>query len=240
VLEGLFPSQVRAEVVPDIEIALNGAAMGGDAVVLISGTGSVAYGGTQDGARARAGGWGYLLSDEGSAYWLGQQAISSALRAYDGRGENTLITQRLLDTLHLNHVMDLEGWVYGLPSVNTEVAALASVVLEAAREHDTVAESIVDEAGRLLTETVGAVLNCLHRADAPMPVATVGGVLHAESPVRDALIQRLGGTYPQAIATWPSLPPVGGAVLRALRLAEQPLTPEVQDNLSQSLSKLLA
>jgi N-acetylglucosamine kinase-like BadF-type ATPase len=242
VLTGLFPAPIRAEIVPDIEIALTGAAMGGDAVVLIAGTGSVAYGGTQDGARARAGGWGYLLSDEGSAYWLGLQAIRAAFMAYDGRGYSTQMTQRLLEKLGLKHVMDLEGWIYGQQSVNTEVASLAPIVLEAAQdetaqdeEKELAAGFIVADAGYLLSDMVEAVLDRLDRRNSPIPVATVGGVLFEESPVREILIRRLGETVPNATVTWPHLPPVGGAILRALRLTDQPLTPEVEDRLTRSL-----
>ncbi|MBW3622290.1 MAG: hypothetical protein KY468_02645 [Armatimonadetes bacterium] len=220
VLEGLLRPDAPVEIVSDIEIAFTGAAVGEDAVVLIAGTGSVAYGGTRDGGRARAGGWGYLLSDEGSAFWIGLQGVRAALRAFDGRGPETELMGRLMRALGLHDPMELEGAVYGMESVNTGVAALASVVINAAREGDGVASSILEEGGRLLARAVLAVLTRLDRRNARIPVATVGGVLQdPDSPVRRALVRSLSEAAPGATVTWPALPPVGGALLRAMRRA---------------------
>jgi N-acetylglucosamine kinase-like BadF-type ATPase len=240
-LAGLFPPQASSEIVSDIEIAFSGAALGGDAVVLIAGTGSVAYGGTKAGSRARAGGWGYLLSDEGSAFWIGLQGVRAALRAYDGRGPETKVTGELLDALRLDDPADLEGAVYGMASVNTGVASLASAVLKAAREGDEAAARIAAEGGRLLADAVLAVLRRLDLLEAPIPVATVGGVLQdPDSPVRHALIRSLERDAPLAQVVWPALPPVGGAVVRALSLAGFPPDSERCRRIGESLSERLS
>lgn len=237
-LTGLLSPGGRAEIVSDIEIAFTGAAVGEDAVVLIAGTGSVAYGGTRDGARARAGGWGYLLSDEGSAFWIGLQGVRAALRGFDGRGPATDLMPRLLASVGRHDPMELEGAVYGMASVNTGVAALASTVILASKEGDGVALSILEEGGRLLARAVLAVLIRLDRRNAAIPIATVGGVLQdPESPVRSALIRSLAEAAPGAIVTWPTLPPVGGAVLRAMAMAGQEPGPEVQGRISETLHR---
>ncbi len=226
------------EIVSDIEIALSGAALGEDAVVLIAGTGSVAYGGTPDGRRARAGGWGYLLSDEGSAFWIGLQAVRHALRAHDGRGPATTLTERLPAALGVPDVAALEGAVYGMTNVNTEVARLAEGVMDAAASGDAVAEAIAEEAGAGLAEAVIAVLARLGRMEAPIPVATVGGVLqNPRSPVRAALVARLVQDAPLALVIYPRLPPVGGALLRAFALANVTLTADALDRLAAQLAR---
>jgi N-acetylglucosamine kinase-like BadF-type ATPase len=238
-LAGLLHGDGKAEIVSDIEIAFSGAAFGRDAVALIAGTGSVAYGGTQEGDRARAGGWGYLLSDEGSAFWIGLQGVRAALRAFDGRGPDTDLVRRLMLALGVHDPMELEGAVYGMGSVNTGVAALASVVLDAARSGDGVASAILEEGGRLLARMVLAVLNRLDRRNARLPVATVGGVLQdPDSPVRVALTRALSEAAPGVEVTQPLLPPVGGALLRATALAGTPIDDGFLDRVRAGLSRL--
>jgi N-acetylglucosamine kinase-like BadF-type ATPase len=236
VLVGLLSPDASAEIVSDMEIAWSGAAFGEDAVALVAGTGSVAFGGTRDGARARAGGWGYLLDDEGSAFWIGLRGARAVLRAVDGRNPPTLLTEKLMRALRLSEPEDVEGAVYGMTSTNTEVAALASHVIEAAREGDETALAIANDGGRRLAGMVLAVLRRIDRLDAALPVATVGGVLRdSDGPVRAALIRELAEKAPQAAVTWPELPPVGGALIRALERAEIPLTPAIRDRLTATL-----
>ncbi len=238
-LSGLLPLG-RTEIVSDIEIALAGVAPGEDAVVLIAGTGSVAYGGTRDGQRARAGGWGYLLSDEGSAFWIGLQGVRASLRAFDGRGPETLLLPRLSERLGLDGPMGLEGAVYSMTSINTGVADLAPEVFAAAQAGDGVARSILDEGGRLLTRMVIAVLDRLHLRHTHVAIATVGGVLNdTESPLYGALRRLLAEAAPGARLSSPKLPPVGGAILRAFALTGKALSADAQDRLAEELPRAL-
>ena len=137
--------------------------------------------------------------------------------------------------------MELEGAVYGMASINTEVASLASTVIEAARDGDGVAMSILEEGGRLLARAVLAVLIRLDRRNAAIPVATVGGVLQdPEGPVRNALVRSLAEAAPGAVVTWPELPPVGGALLRAMALGGQEPDREVQARVKVTLARSTA
>ncbi len=79
-------------VVNDALIALEAGVPGGAGVVVVAGTGSIAYGRDAQGRAARAGGWGYVLGDEGSGYWLGRHALRAVVRAADGRGRTTSLT----------------------------------------------------------------------------------------------------------------------------------------------------
>lgn len=224
VASGIIPRD-RAGFHSDMETALVGAVGTGAGVVVIAGTGSAACGRNPRGRFARAGGWGYILDDEGSAFWIARRAIRAALDQYDCRGGATALTDLLLAHLKLREPPDLERYVYELPEPNTAIAALAPLVHQAAERGDSLAQAILHDAGTRLSRLVLAVLRRLDedpKAAGPnMPVATVGGVFGEEpagSLVREALRQALHAEAPRATLIWPALPPVGGAVLLALQV----------------------
>src|SRR5918993_1124380 len=89
--------KARVLIVNDALVALEAGAPGQPGVVIISGTGSIAYGRNLAGEAARSGGWGYVLGDEGSGYWIGRSALRAVLRAADHRGPRTMLTRMLLE-----------------------------------------------------------------------------------------------------------------------------------------------
>ena len=89
--------KARVLVVNDALVALEAGAPGEPGVVIISGTGSIAYGRNAAGEAARSGGWGYVLGDEGSGYWIGRAALRAVLREADERGPKTALTPLLLE-----------------------------------------------------------------------------------------------------------------------------------------------
>jgi len=91
----------RVRIVTDAVAALAGATGGGPGVIVISGTGSIAYGVDSEGGTARAGGWGWMVDDEGSGYDIGRKAMAAALRAHDGRGEPTTLADKVKSVLGL-------------------------------------------------------------------------------------------------------------------------------------------
>lgn len=131
------------------------AAFGGDpGVVLISGTGSVAYGRREDGASARAGGWGADWGDEGSGYVIAREGLRAAFRAHDGRGPATSLLRLLPEALGVDGI---ENAPQGAQIDRARIAALASVVGRAADQGDAVAHEIITEAGHELALAVRAV-----------------------------------------------------------------------------------
>ena len=86
----------RVLVVNDALVALEAGAPGAPGIVIICGTGSIAYGRNAQGVAARAGGWGHIIGDEGSGYWIGQQAVQAVMRDADGRGPATSLTRQVL------------------------------------------------------------------------------------------------------------------------------------------------
>src|SRR5688572_31187621 len=155
--EGVIRSILRrlghrenARVVNDGAIALVAGAPGRVGVVVLAGTGSICYGADRTGRTARSGGYGFLLADEGSGYWLGHQSLRAAVRATDGRGPETRLQGLLFEALGVTSVAELIPRVYekGLPKYR--IAALAGLVQTAHDAGDAVAATLIDAAGREL------------------------------------------------------------------------------------------
>ncbi|HZV06545.1 MAG TPA: N-acetylmuramic acid 6-phosphate etherase [Gemmataceae bacterium] len=190
----------RVEVTNDAAILLAAGTPQGWGLALIAGTGSIAFGQSADGRRARAGGWGYLLGDEGSAYALVMAGLQAVVRAADRRGPATRLTERFLNRWSLNQPQDLVAAVYRSGRDRADFAALAPVVLEAAEE-DAVAAEIVEQAARELARSGEAVLRQLHW-EGPVPLALAGGLLLGSEVYRQRVLHALTtlGVQPEPIA----------------------------------------
>jgi len=207
----LVPSEI--EVVGDMVIALQ-AAWGGDpGVVVIAGTGSIAYGRNFSGLTARAGGWGFAISDEGSGHWIGRAAVAAAMRAYD-EGHST----RLLDGI-------MSAWVVGTPeqmilAANSvpppDFAALMGVVLSAADAEDPTALAILSKAGAELAALAKIVITRFFAKDLA-PVAMCGGVFRNSALIRQVFYNTLRSEFPDAFIKQEIVDPVNGALELARR-----------------------
>lgn len=159
----------------DVEVAFHDAFGDGPGVLLLSGTGSVAWGRSEAGEVARVGGWGALLGDEGSGYALGLEALRAVARSVDERTPGTRLAPRLLTRIGLGDVQDLIPWV--ALATKGEVAALAPVVLQSAEEGDPTAEEILHHATVQLHDHVETLLERLGPWERGPGVALVGGIL---------------------------------------------------------------
>jgi N-acetylglucosamine kinase-like BadF-type ATPase len=148
-------------------------------VVLVAGTGAIAYGVDRAGKTARAGGLGPMLSDEGSGYWLGREALRAIVRKADGRGPDTALAGFVFSSLGVHSAADLVPLVHekGLPRY--QIAALAGLVQKAKDRGDAVATELLDQAGRELALAVRSVAGALRFGDEPFPVVLAGGVFKA-------------------------------------------------------------
>jgi N-acetylglucosamine kinase-like BadF-type ATPase len=204
--------------VSDALIALAAGAPEVLGIVLVAGTGSVAYG--RDGERsARSGGWGYLLGDEASAYWLGLAAVRQGIRGLDGRGPQTTLYERIRARLGVDTPQDLSDWFYSKLAPRTAVAELAGVVEEAAREGDAGAEAILALAAEHLSRAASAVARKLEFAG-EYPLILAGGTFRACPSLEPRLVSRLELTGPElrgARVERLQVEPASGAVLLALQ-----------------------
>jgi N-acetylglucosamine kinase-like BadF-type ATPase len=204
-------------VVNDALIALEAGAPGAEGVVVVAGTGSIAYGRDARGRAARAGGWGYVLGDEGSGYWIGRQALRAVVRAADGRGRPTSLTARVLAHYHVSRPQDLVWEVYHAGLKPTAIASLAPVVGAAAVEGDSLARQIVDAAA---VELAGAAASVAKRLSLDRcPVVLAGGILRGIEILRSLMIANVNRALPHADVRVLDVEPAVGAARLALALA---------------------
>src|SRR5216117_82937 len=158
----------------DARIALTGAIGFGGGVVVIAGTGSVAFGRNEEGAEARAGGWGPIIGDEGSGYGIARAGLAAIMRAHDGRGPATKMTKMLKERYDMKPE-DLPPFVYAQTTQTDDIARFGKLVVEAAQDGDAAAVTILDSAGRELGAAILAVARRLHLIKSAFPVAYVDG-----------------------------------------------------------------
>ncbi len=202
----------------DAHVALVAGAPDGSGIVVVAGTGSVAYGVDPSGATARSGGWGYLLGDEGSAFWLGHAAVRLGVRAADGRGPETTLYERICGKIGVNDPAGLVNWFYDQELSRNRVAELASLVEDAAASDDEAAEDLLQHAALHLARAARAVAGQLSFPE-PFPLVLAGGVFRACPSLFQRLERclELPGSRPLRLAGDPAL---GAVTLALASLAE--------------------
>ena len=206
----------------DARIALTGAVGFGAGVVIIAGTGSVAFGRNAAGEEARAGGWGPTLGDEGSGFWIAREGLSAIVRAHDGRGFATSMTDLLCQEYDMCSPDDLPRFVYATTTHADDIARYGKLVIEAAQNGDEVAREILARGGSELAECVLAVARKLHMTDTDFAVAYVGGAFHAGDLLLNPMRLRLARDASGATLMPPQATPVEGAALMAMEAARSP------------------
>jgi N-acetylglucosamine kinase-like BadF-type ATPase len=210
----------RVRVTHDAETILAAADADGGGIALIAGTGSFAWGRDAAGGMDRAGGWGYLLGDEGSAYWIALRALRAAVRAADGRGQPTQLLPALLAALRLNAPEQLVAAVYGEATTREHLAKLAPLVFELTSTDGAAAEILAAAAAELAAMTA-ALARKLGLEAGTYTLAAAGSVLVHQPVLRERLIQclRQSGAEPRTLEVVAA--PVAGAVRLARRLAAE-------------------
>lgn len=209
VLPGCYPAASS-----DLEIAMVGALAQRHGLLLLAGTGSAAYSLRPDGQGLQIGGWGYLLGDEGSGFWIGSQLLRQITRAFDsGAGACATATGRAcLERLGLSQARELIAWVYRseiAPAVR--VASLAPFVLDRAESGDKLAIDILRRAAKHLVDLVETTKRRLNYAEAPIGFA--GGLLDKDNWLSAEVTSRLA-LPKRPVATYP--PVIGAALLAKL------------------------
>lgn len=205
----------------DARIALTGAIGFGAGVVVIAGTGSVAYGRNDGGEEWRAGGWGPTLGDEGSGFFIARGGMSAVLREYDGRGPKTVMTEMLRRDFNLEP-RDLPRFVYASTTHADDIARYSKLVIDAAAAGDEAATAIIRRASRELAWCVLAVARKLKLTEQVFPIASVGGVFNAGDTVLNGMRTAILAEAAKAQVAPPLHTPVEGAALMAVRAAISP------------------
>jgi N-acetylglucosamine kinase-like BadF-type ATPase len=208
----------------DVEIALDAAFPDAPGVLIIAGTGSNFLGRTSTGALINVGGWGPMLGDEGSGYWIGNAAIRMALRAKD-RGEPTYLLDKMCAHWGCRDVNHLIEMAHAQPT--PDFANLAPVVAAAEEVGDPIATAVLLSAGRMLGQDALLVFRRLRASEpegAPIPgIAFTGSILRHIAPVREAMIEEIHRQQPAVHVVPEAVDPLKGALWRARRCTPETL-----------------
>jgi glucosamine kinase len=196
------------EVVGDMVIALQAAFGSGPGVMVIAGTGSMAYGRNASGNTLRAGGWGFSVFDEGSGHWIGRSAVAAIMRNFDETGdENSVLLDNVKKTWGLTTREQLILAANASPS--PDLPGLLAAVVSAADSGDAVARSVLTQAGTELARLAKIVIRRLFSDGAKVPVAMSGGVFSNCALVRQVFYNSLRSEYPDC--------PVNSTMVEAVR-----------------------
>lgn len=206
----------KYKVTHDAEIALSGATAGRPGIIVIAGTGSMAFGRNEAGKTARAGGWGYIFGDEGSAFDLVRQALRYALKLEEGWGLETVLRDLLLRATGARDANALLHWFYTKEFPRDRVASFAPLVTDAAANGDKIAQMIVRTAAVNLMWLARGVHDSLFGKFETVPVCYVGGVFRSER-LRADFVEEIKHVM-QCDVSFPVYGAAAGAVLEALRL----------------------
>jgi len=215
IVQKVAPS-ARIVVVNDALIALAAGAHDAPGVVVEAGTGSIVYGRNRADVAARAGGWGHMVGDEGSGFWIGREAVAAVMRSFDGRGPATRLTREILNHFAVRDVPRLPRVVYNRDVPRMNVSALGPLVQRVAEQGDAVASSILERAAEELTIAARSVVARLEMEGEAFAFYLAGGVFRFVPSLVDALGRKLRAVAPRCDVQRLTQEPAAGAVWLAL------------------------
>jgi len=217
----------------DVEVASLASFPAGKGVVVIAGTGSSAMAVVDGSIVARAGGWGPMLGDGGSAYWIGLEALRAVVRAVDGCGEETILSDAVRRAFALSSFDELVR--VSKEQRRDQIASLSRMVYESAKAGDMVAKGILSHAGNELGTIAGTVAKGLGNG---LAVALIGGVFKAGVYVITPLLDTVKRMGIEVEVVRPRFPPCVGGLFLAYGRVSIEITDSVLENLERSLPPL--
>lgn len=205
------------DIVHDGQAVLAAGTTDGWGIALIAGTGSVAFGRTPNGDTKVVGGWGYWFGDEGSAFWLGQQALRAVALSADGRGPETQLTELVGARLGISSEREILTEIAKRGDVRLEIANLANVVCDATASGDESANSILNQAVQYWLDHIISLAGRLSLEE-PLPIALAGGVLCGSELARSRLSKQLAERRISTSQVQVVNEPVAGCVKLAQKL----------------------
>ncbi|WP_269526033.1 N-acetylglucosamine kinase [Coraliomargarita parva] len=225
-------AHARIEVDHDLRIALSGGLGGRPGIALIAGTGSACYGRDASGTSVQVGGFGWLVDDLGSGYWIACQALSRSVQQADGRLRESRLKTAALQFLGIPSMDRFRDRVYKEGLRRSELAAFCKVVLELAKAGDPDAGAVVSEALIHLAQLAETAATRLKLTSTEIVFA--GGLVSNET-FRSQLESVIRDRLANVSFTAPCLPPVGGALVEALHLLGEQVPQSVLTNIGAGL-----
>lgn len=202
-------------IVGDMVIAHEAALEGAPGVLVNAGTGSIAYGRNANNETARAGGWGFAISDEGSGHWIGRVAVAAAMRSFDAE-INQGFVHHLVNALGVQNAEELA--VFANSTANPDFAQVFPAVVSLADLKDENAREILRHAGQELAILAATLLARLFGNPGSVAIAATGGVFRNSTVVFQSFQEDLQRSYPDCTVALSTTDPAMGALM----LARQP------------------
>ena len=221
--------KIPQRVLNDVDAAHIGAFAGGPGILILSGTGSMAWARDAAGRSHRVGGWGETIGDEGSGHWIGRRVLGLVSQSIDGRAAPTPLVDGVFEQLGIDRsepMNALEGWVSRLTRPRAEISALAPIAARLAETGDPGAAALIEQAAEELAQHVATITR---QAGGDLAWSYAGGMF-ASRALREAVTRRVGRA-PQP----PRLPPIGGALLAAAQHLDWPVHSAWIDSLAASI-----
>ena len=206
----------KSSIVNDTRIGLEAGSSAANKIIVIAGTGSNCFGINDSGEQAGSTGWDHLLADEGSGYSVSIKALRAVMRAFDGRGEKTLLSGAILNELGLNKETDIAGWVYGEVFSKERIGSLARLVCKAAYDGDHISRDILSKEAEEAVLSVSTVASKLGLARMEFDLVFVGGLFKCEKYFKDLVIEGLESRFDRIRFMPLVVNPVEGAVKLAI------------------------
>ncbi|MBN2417318.1 hypothetical protein JXO52_15890 [bacterium] len=219
----------------DAMAALAGASGKKPGIILISGTGSICFGMKEDGTVIRSGGWGYLLGDEGSGYYIGNTAVIASLKDHDGRGEHTILKRIIEKRFDIDSIDKIIPLIYQNKIERSEIADLAPLVFEAAENKDHIALEIINRTGRELGKLAKAVSDQIDFPDGLVKIALIGGVFSKREMLLAEMRKAMSGDQRKILFSDPEFKPAVGSAFLALEKSGITLDEQILAHIRKSI-----
>jgi len=229
-----YESAKNRVIVNDVIVAFYAVTNGEPGIVVVAGTGSIAYGVNSKNESMISGGWGWLIGDEGSAFYIAKQALALAAKAYDGRGRKTALTNMFKEEFKVEDFKDIVPKIYH-EVTSANIASLSKVVFSAAKKGDKIAIKILKEASEELGRAAVAIARKIFTKNERITVGVSGGVFRAEPIIWTYFKEYVSKRLPNAAFT----PPVKYPVIGALIMGYKNLKIEVKDENKAALIQSL-
>lgn len=232
VIQQFYDEAVSIIIENDACIALFSGTLGMPGIVQIAGTGAITYCLDSHSNSFRSGGWGYLFDDEGSGYDLGREALKAVVKSYDFRGEETVLSEKILKHFQINDLTQIVDCIYNEQNPRALIAPLSRYVVQAAMEGDNIANHLlVQAAGQYIQAIEACATQARWNESEEIPTVLVGGVFSNFNLFYDVLLTQPMKYRLQFLQ--PQIEPVGGAIIGGLKHLNEEVTTEFLRNFAK-------